>query len=113
MKLVGEAFKNDRYYNGTDQKIVVLGIASWVIKDCMSHHLDIVDINWIFGVCFSFKTVITNSKCLLNENVIVDIFVLSLNFYSIKKNVRKYFLREKIIFKQYTNTRRPRRALAI
>ena len=30
MKLVGEAFRNDRYYNGTDQKIVVLGIASWV-----------------------------------------------------------------------------------
>ena len=95
MKLVGEAFKNDRYYNGTDQKIVVLGIASWVIKDRMSHHLDIVDINWIFGVCFSFKTVITNSKCLLNENVIVDIFVLSWIFFIRLKKCSEIFFKRK------------------
>ena len=30
MKLVGEAFKNDRFYKDSNKKIVVMGISCWV-----------------------------------------------------------------------------------
>ncbi len=30
MKLVGETFKNDRFYKDSNEKIVVIGISCWV-----------------------------------------------------------------------------------
>jgi hypothetical protein len=29
MKLVGDAFKDDRFYKNTEKNIVVLGVANW------------------------------------------------------------------------------------
>ena len=67
MKLVGEAFNDDHFYNGSDDQIVVLGIKNISLN--IIYHLKCLKLKKFF-LGISSWTAIINNQSLLNMNVI-------------------------------------------